>query len=80
MQVHAVFTTKDSRPSYAQIFDILNKLPHLQVLTVKRTSSAPWAADAVALPGLQRLKALVAPFLTDLDVDVGVPPAEQVLT
>ena len=54
---------------YASLFAVLKRLPHLRVLEVRMRQ--PTRADgAVALPGLDHLKDLVAPGLTDLRVEV----------
>ncbi len=55
----------------------LRSLPHLQVLKVKRKTPAT-AASAAPLAGLDALEALDAPYLTELDIDVVLPPSEQV--
>ena len=65
------------RPGYAWVFSTLRSMPHLQVLEVKLKESAT-AGGAAVLPGLDAIRALVAPHLTSLDIDVGLPPPEQV--
>ena len=64
-------------PGYAAIFDALKSLPLLQVLRVKVKWQAGTAIRA-GLPGLAALRGIVMPHLIGLDIDVGLPPSEQV--
>jgi len=77
VQVQAVTEVHSWRPNYAWVFGTLRSLPHLQVLEVKLKKQATPGSAAV-LPGLDAIKALVAPYLTSLNLDVGLPPPEQV--
>jgi len=75
VQMFVVVTKNNWRPGYSRIFTMLQDLPHLQMLTIKRKGPA----TGTRLPTVHALELLVTPRLTDLNIDVGLPPAEQVL-
>jgi len=60
---------------YASLFAVLSRLPHLRLLELL-ADQAGTAAIAVALPTLDALRALAAPRLTDLRVDVRLVPVQ----